>query len=133
MSGFTKALTRTYNFDGDAVRVCFRRMNRVEAMKIGPFIELQNNGTMKASFKDNLSFIDSAAEIIEGCVISVSGLTIDGKEINAQSDEWKNDVLGGTYFMSLMQSIFGDILANSFANGDEVGKSQPQPQESSTA
>jgi len=130
---FTKSVERTYTVDGAQVRVCFKRMSRVDALAVAPFMEMLSDGGIKVKFKDNLDFIDASAGVIANCVTSVSGIVIDGQEVGVNHPDWKSEVLGGVYYIAFLRDLMADIMACSFVGGEDAKKREPVQPGASTA
>lgn len=133
MAGFTRFCTGEYQFNGETIKVTFKRMSRIDAMTIAPYLETMQDGNLRVSFKDNLEFVGHAAGIIDRCVTSLSGLKADNADVALGSDVWKEDVLNGVHFMPLIRDIMGDIMAASFVNGDDAKKPAKKPEDGLTA
>lgn len=123
MGNFTKDITKSYEFDGDKINVTMQRLKRADAMSLAPYMKQTSDG-VAMSFKDQVEFIDAAANVLPNCVTNITGLIIDGAEA---SFEEAKVIYTEMYFMPLISQIVRDLVAESFITSqqaDEVKKPQ---------
>jgi len=130
MSKFTKQISKTYDFQGDTVRVKMKRLKRKDAIKLAPLMsEPDKDGNVKMSLYDSMEFVGVANEVLLNCVTSFSGLLNEEEE-----PIFKEEIFGEeseVYFMELTSQIMGDLMEASFASGDKEKKSKRQPKDTS--
>lgn len=133
MSGFKRAITKTYDFDGDAVTVTFNSLRRAQAMELSSYVKLGEDGEMVLSFKENLELLEKVSELFPVCIQRLSGLFIEGIEVDYVRDgqvsnpEGWDDFLNNIYFMGLHQLIMADLMNASFLTEEEQKKSEELP------
>lgn len=117
MGNFTKAFTRTYEFDGDNISVEFTRLKRKDAMTLAPYIT-DGGEDVKVAFKDQLEFLNAASEILPTCIVKFRGLTIEGQLISELHEDFKL-IFSEIYFMELLSDMLGDLMEASFLQSGE--------------
>lgn len=121
MGTYTRSVTKFYDFDGDKITVNFKRLLRSDAMELSPYMQTKEDGTVTMSMQTQFEFSNVAAKVLKKCILSFSGLMIDGKEVTEKSEDY-DAVFDDVYFMSLLMQIMGDVMSCSFMAGDTEKK-----------
>ena len=112
MSNFTPRIKNTFDFEGDTIKVVMSRLRRKHMVVLMPFMSQDG---LALEFTDVPAFLEAAAEVLSDCIVSFNGLTdADGTSITQESDLFEEEVLGGLYFMGLVQEMMGALLEASF-------------------
>lgn len=114
MSGFTKSVPFTTQFDGDEVRMKLARLSRGDLAKFAPYIETakESGGVMR--FKDSMEMVDVAAQIIPQYVSQFQGLNdADGEPVDLET------ALEQSYFLPLVSVIIGRLVEVSSPKGED--------------
>jgi len=110
MSGFTKTFSKTFDFDGDNVKVEMERLKVSDFRELSEFIELDSHGkpTGKMTFAKTMDFLLATVDILPKRVKSMEGLKDEGgAELSV------DDIAGEHYFSSLTMEIFQSMLSES--------------------
>ena len=120
MSNYTSTYTATYEFDGDTVQVKSKRLKRKDALKLAPYMNVDDDGNVAMNLEKSIEFIDKSADVLKKNVVEFTGLVdADGEPI-ALGDILSDD--GDTYFMPLVSDIIGGLIEHSFLKGDTEKK-----------
>jgi hypothetical protein len=122
MGNFTATIIDEFTFDGDKIVTELRRLKRKHVGKLSPFFtEVENNGTVKLSFKDQISLQAELETILPECIVKIEGLK--DKSGNALK---LSEIIEDFYFMPLFQHWMGVLMSQSFLRSTEEKKSDPQ-------
>ena len=119
MSNFTPLVERTYEFEGDSIKVVFARLRRKDMLAAMPAFkklmdaeEAKDAELKSAAINDVLNII---AEVLPEYVKSVEGLKdSEGNDIGIKT------VADEMYFMGLCAQIATDIMGESSVPGGNV-------------
>jgi len=113
MSNFTPLVNKEYQFDGDTVKVQFRRLNRKDMLAAMPaFKKLRDAETEDENNEAINDLLNDIADLLPNYVISLEGLTdADNGEVTIET------VVNEMYFMRLCALIAVDVMKESSVSG----------------
>lgn len=120
MARYTTKFPCTIEFDGDSLECQLRRMKRKHVALASPYMQRAHNGDITMSFDDQLKFLEVAAEVLEDCLVGISGLVIDDEPFD--KEKHLEIVLDDSYFLSLITDLFSNLMQQSFLSGDDQKK-----------
>ena len=113
MSKFTKSLVETFDFDGDKVTITFKRLKRKHLIALSP--HMTTSGDIE--FKDQVKFMDAAAEVLPDIIESMTGLVdADGNALTVE------EMVDEMYFVPLVSDLMGKVMEQSFVKDEQVKK-----------
>lgn len=112
MSNFTPLVEKTYEFEGDTVKVRFSRLKRKHTMELIPDMFSENSVDQSEVIRKALNFGDVIADEY---IHEMSGL----KDTEGNSIEAKT-VFEEIYFIRLANSILLDLINESFVEAKNM-------------
>jgi len=117
MSNFTRTVEKTFNFDGDEIKVTFNRLKTSDFRLMASHLEVDKDTGMptgKVSFESQMDMIAKAIEILPARVESMTGLKDDqGNELSFV------DIVNEQYFMGLVSEIFAAVMGASIVSDEK--------------
>lgn len=114
MSNFTPLVHKEYKFDGDTVKISFRRLSRkhmMDSMPVLRVLESAEDGSPEANAAIN-DILNEIADIIPEYIESFAGLRdAEGVDIDIVT------VVNDMYFMKLCAMIANDLMKESAVPG----------------
>ena len=117
MSNFTPLVERTYEFEGDTVKVVFSRLRRKDMLAAMPAFKRLNDLDEDAPERMEAvnDILNDIADSLPNYVKEVSGLTAsDGSAVDIKT------IVEEMYFMKLCAEIATDVMSESSAQGGNV-------------
>lgn len=126
MSNYLPKKPQTLEYEGDIITFEVSSMDRQDFQKMVPFMDQQEDGTIKMSFKDKMVFAEQLSTFLPTYIHNFVGL----KDGNGDAVALEV-VVKDTYFMDLAQKLLTLIFAASKMDKDTAKKSEePSEQES---
>jgi len=125
MSNYRKNVGKTFEFEGDTIKVIAAPMKRKEALMMVPYMTKGEDGEVKLRFEDQMAILDIGADVLPKCIKTFEGLRdADGEQITF------DEAVSEFYFMSLISEILQFVLNISSTDKDDEKKSE-EPLENS--
>jgi hypothetical protein len=123
MSNYRKSIGKTFEFEGDKVRVIVTPMKRKDALKIIPLLNIDTEtGKAQLTLENQYQILDVAADLLPKSIKEFQGLK-DNEGQPMTFEEAANEM----YFIELISDIVQFVMSISFISGGEEKKSGEPP------
>lgn len=124
MGNFTSKVTKTFQFDGDEVKVEFTRMKNKHFILIAPYLVLEDSEpkALRVGMLRSVKLVEESKQVLKECIKSMKGIQ------NADGDQLTlDDILDESYFISLLDQMLGFLMDVSVLRDSDVKKSVELP------
>jgi len=116
MSNYLPLVKKQYTFEGDEVKVAFKRMTRQQMLVMNPLLPKTEEDDVQTT-EDQMKMIDVAINILSENIKSFTGLNTDDGDVIEFTD-----IVNEAYFMKFLSEIAMDLVSSSMVETKSVKK-----------